>query len=238
MIHKLVHWALTGVIKRRHRKLKARVASEMSDRRAVANNDLIRATRPWDHAPDFVIGTWDDPYLYRWYIVPPHGMWPLGWLRKAFPKSKLARAIAERFAVNVYLHRFMRSDDDRALHDHPWANISLLLEGSYMEHVFQEKPKGVTNGHEYNVPETWIKMHTAGGWGGLSMRSAETAHRIELFKDKQGKEQPVWSLFITGRKERSWGFWCPKSWRHWENFVAEGKDIYAKGQSSVGAGCE
>jgi len=29
--------------------------------------------------------------------------------------------------ANVYLHRILRSDDDRAMHDHPWSNISYLL---------------------------------------------------------------------------------------------------------------
>lgn len=41
--------------------------------------------------PHQIIPSADDPYLLRWYIIP----------------------------LNVYLHKFMRSDDDRALHDHP-----------------------------------------------------------------------------------------------------------------------
>ena len=37
---------------------------------------------------------------------------------------------------NLYLHEFSRSDDDRALHDHPWLfNLSVLLSGTYVEHT-------------------------------------------------------------------------------------------------------
>ena len=36
---------------------------------------------------------------------------------------------------NVYLHHFLRSDDDRALHDQPWWNLSILLDGEYTEHT-------------------------------------------------------------------------------------------------------
>ena len=34
---------------------------------------------------------------------------------------------------NLYLHRYDGSDDDRALHDHPWRSISILLWGRISE---------------------------------------------------------------------------------------------------------
>ena len=59
-----------------------------------------RATLTWlgslhRRPPDFVIGGADRPYMRRWYLVPKNTQ------------------------LNVYLHHFRRSDDDRALHDHP-----------------------------------------------------------------------------------------------------------------------
>lgn len=45
--------------------------------------------------PDVVIGGDASPYMRRWWVIPRN----------------------RRF--NVYLHHFLRSDDDRALHDHP-----------------------------------------------------------------------------------------------------------------------
>lgn len=113
-------------------------------------------------APDKII---DGDYLWRWYLIPRN-----------------------RF-FNIYLHRFGRSDYDRALHDHPWASVSLLLKGEMIEHSF----KGIK--HIYRFLPVF--------------RSAKFAHRLELVKG------PVWTLFITGPKQRSWGFYCPNGWKHW-----------------------
>jgi hypothetical protein len=59
--------------------------------------------------PDCVIGPPDNPYLRRWWLIP-RNRW-----------------------FNLYLHNILRDDDDRALHDHPWANLSILLRGAYRE---------------------------------------------------------------------------------------------------------
>src|SRR5258708_303359 len=61
--------------------------------------------------PDVLIGKQDDTYMERWWVIPRN-----------------------RF-FNIYLHHFLRSDDDRALHDHPWLNASILLQGKYTEHT-------------------------------------------------------------------------------------------------------
>src|SRR5262245_55579519 len=62
-------------------------------------------------APDVIIGREGDDYLRRWYVIPRNRIF------------------------NVYMHQFIRSDDDRALHDHPWWNLSFLLNGRYVEHT-------------------------------------------------------------------------------------------------------
>jgi len=67
-----------------------------------------------DKEPSIVIGHDGLPYLKRWYIIPRN---------KYF---------------NIYLHQFLRSDDDRALHDHPWFSLSHIIEGSYNE-VLKDK---------------------------------------------------------------------------------------------------
>ena len=58
-------------------------------------------------APDFQIGGSVNPYCNRWWVIP-RNRW-----------------------FNIYLHEFVRDDDDRALHDHPWWNISIVLRGGY-----------------------------------------------------------------------------------------------------------
>ncbi len=141
--------------------------------------------------PDFVIGGHERPYLLRWYVIP-RNRW-----------------------FNVYLHRFLRSDDDRALHDHPWLfNISVLLDGCYVEH---------TAAGAAFVEEGAAK----GRWGG-------SPHRVQLLPLLRagGAEIPVWTLFVTGPKVREWGFLCPQGWRHWREFTSP------RDGGSVGRGCE
>ena len=121
--------------------------------------------------PDFVIGGQDDPYLLRWWLLPRNPLF------------------------NVYVHLFLRSDDDRALHDHPWAfNISHLLYGHYLEHTKEG---------------TFLRR--AGCW---KFRLGGAPHRIELTNTQ------VWTLFITGPRVRSWGFLCPQGWIHWRDFTS------------------
>lgn len=137
--------------------------------------------------PDFVIGGSDDPYLERWWVIPRN-----------------------RF-FNIYLHRFWRSDDDRALHDHPWFNVSYLLKGQYVEHTI--RPGGVHRAIHYVA-------------GNIKFRTPWAAHRIEV------NEVPVWSLFVTGPVLREWGFHCPAGWRPWKMFVDQ------RDSGQIGRGCE
>lgn len=116
--------------------------------------------------PDFVIG---DNYMHRWWLIPRN-----------------------RF-FNVYLHKIMRNDDDRALHDHPWWSVSVLLKGRLRE-VLRNRIR---------YPLRFIPL----------LRSAKLAHRLEVV------EGPVWTLFITGPVIRSWGFHCPKGFVNWKDFV-------------------
>jgi hypothetical protein len=93
----------------------------------------------------------------------------------------------------VYLHKFTGSDDDRALHDHPWGSVSFLLKGDLLEHRLNSRRV---------IP-----------WLVPVLRSAKFLHRLEVL---QG---PVWTLFITGPRVREWGFLCPNGWRHWAVFT-------------------
>ena len=144
-----------------------------------------RYVRP-DRGPDVIIGEKSRPYLRRWYVIPRNR-----WL-------------------NVYFHQFLRSDDDRALHDHPWWNLSWLLCGEYTEHTI-----GAGGVHRRVIRRA----------GDLKLRRAKAAHRIELHAG------PCWTLFVTGPRVRSWGFHCPAGWRHWTKFTA------GTNGETVGAGC-
>lgn len=155
---------------------------------------MIRAAiLRWARArrPDFVIGGLDDPYLRRHWLLPRN---------KVF---------------NVYVHEFLRSDDDRALHDHPWLfNCSILLEGMYWEHTSRG-----------------TRLHGTGDW---KFRWGAAAHRIELLRPLGNFGKPIhcWTLFITGPRCRQWGFHCPKGWVHWKLFTA------TDDQGLTGKGCD
>lgn len=176
--------------------------------------------------PHFIIGPLDEPYLIRRYIVP----------RNKF--------------LNIYLHKFMRSDDDRALHDHPWPWMSIVLKGGYWEH----RPDQLITSRSWRRP------------GSVALRGAGSPHRVELASHKEPRpndyehwfkstqppldvyqppgvytidlsnyapivEEPCWTLFVTGPKVREWGFHCEKAWVHWQEFTT------GKNGSEVGKGC-
>ena len=155
---------------------------------------LLRRLRAWAEdamrrPPDFVIGMPADPYLIRWWAIP-RNRW-----------------------FNIYLHEIRRSDDDRALHDHPWLNCSILLSGGYVEHT---------------IAKGGIEHRRLRAAGSITFRAPRAAHRLEVVP---GMGTTI-SLFVTGPIVRHWGFHCPKAgWRHWLDFTAPRR----KGE--IGRGC-
>jgi len=150
-------------------------------------------------SPDFIIG---DDYLQRWWLaknINTHDSSRLGELRSHTTRVD---------DYSCYLHRVTGSDDDRAFHDHPWCNASLIISGKYMEHT----PHG-----------SFLRCS-----GDRVYRSGTALHRLEVI------EGPVWSLFVAGKKYREWGFDCPNGWVHWKDFTG----YHETGNSRyVGRGC-
>lgn len=129
--------------------------------------------------PHQIIGRPDDPYLLRWYVIPRN-----------------------RF-INVYLHKFMRSDVD-TLHDHPWWFVSLILRGGYVEVSetrFTRKMAALCRTSVFDVRSPFWRRC-------IAYRPATYRHQVKL-PIENGVEQPCWTLIITGRNTRTWGFWCP-----------------------------
>jgi hypothetical protein len=170
-------------------------------------------------APDFVVGA-DNPdgaYLLRWYVTP----WR-GWFN-AIPEEQRTwwqRAIVAtvKWLPNVYLHMFLRDDDDRAHHDHPSWAFSGILRNGYVEHTIAAG--GIHHRRTY-AP------------GSIRFLPTRHAHRIELHRDADGRAIPCWTLFMFGPRVREWGFHCPeRGWVHWRAFTADGHP------GEVGKGCD
>jgi hypothetical protein len=151
------------------------------------------------------------PFLLRWYILPKNP-----------------------FGCNMYLHQFIRDDEDRALHDHPWFNMSLLLSGQYIEHTIRaggihwrqlfkagavkfrspwsahrvELTSGVPHGHGFCVsPDCDCDFQPGSCRGsGRVVRAPNLPEWVEY----DSSRAPSWSLFVTGPKMHLWGFHCPK----------------------------
>jgi len=89
------------------------------------------------------------------------------------------------FGVRVYLHRFVGSDPDRGLHDHPWPwAFSLVLSGWYIEELRRASKFRTVR---------WINFLTG-----------DTFHRVIL---PHGRRD-TWTLFAHRAKVvKEWGFW-------------------------------
>jgi len=122
----------------------------------------------------------------------------------------LARWIAY-LAGTIRLHRFLRGDDDRAPHDHPWWFITFPFT-SYVEKYWarvEEERGGVHWTTCTRIVKAW-RFH---------FRPAEFRHYVIGRAD--GKDKPFWTLCITGysSSKRKWGFWPDPTkfvyWRDW-----------------------
>ena len=131
---------------------------------------------------------------------------------------------------NVYIHRFLRPDADGALHDHRYANVSVILENDYVEELFYRWPHP-----RFDAGGTRITRRVYRSQGELIFRLPWTAHRVEPEHDGAGNVLPVITMFITGPHIRNWGFHCPKGWVPWEKFVGNPNTQYQGEQS--GEGC-
>lgn len=134
---------------------------------------------------DVAIGGRVDPYLLRWFVIP-RNKW-----------------------FGIYLHNMLRDDDDRALHDHPKFNISIVLRGGFYEEMPRDPfdPTGPTE-KVFRRP------------GDIVFRRPSAPHRLELPMPQPTYLPSSWSLFITGPAVREWGFWCKnRGWVPWQVFI-------------------
>lgn len=163
--------------------------------------------------PDLIIGPRNNPQTLRWHIF----RWR-GW--------------------QFSLHKWLRSDDDRALHDHSGHNVSIILNGGYWEVLREWLPENsifridswmhAGDGEYYRLVKHWRRPLVP------YFRRAEIPHRIALADDGR----PVWTLWLRWPPIREWGFHCPKGWKHWKEYCNT-RDYSTPGSASeIGPGCD
>ena len=112
----------------------------------------------------FIDGEQGEPYLERYYLFGA-----FGW--------------------HAYLHRFVDSDPDQRLHDHPWNRaVSLVITGGYNE----QRPTG--------ADAEAISIRNIRPFR-LNFLRGEDFHRVVL---QEGR--PAWTLFLRGPRVKGWGF--------------------------------
>jgi hypothetical protein len=142
-----------------------------------------------------------DVYLERYYLLgaPRH---PDG--EDAFDAQGNPRPGTVSGHWQLVLHRFAASDDNEALHNHPWEWAkSLILAGGYLEsRRFQDS--------SYVYRQRCLPGH-------IVSLTHDTFHAVELL------ETDCWTLFLMGPRVASWLFWLPRNGQYvpWREYLAQ-----------------
>lgn len=123
-------------------------------------------SKPWalfHHQFDLIRASDQVVYLRRWWLVKT----PWG---------------------GIMLHRMGGPDARPTLHDHPFAFVSIVLRGGYIERR--------RRGRSMDVQLNRVR------W--LNVMRRDDAHSIRLLL-----RYPTWTLVFTGKHRRTWGFWEP-----------------------------
>lgn len=88
--------------------------------------------------------------------------------------------------LNIFLHHFEHSDEP-VLHDHPWPFLSFVLKG--------------------RLSESFVIGGRLCVQGRIYFRKSTTLHFLSLIKN-----EPVWTLIITGPDVREWGYQLSDRW--------------------------
>lgn len=112
-------------------------------------------------------------YMYRFWLANPYN------------RDYVKRC---SWLPSIRVHRIMRADHDRALHNHPWLARTIILKDWY----FEETPRHSGNGRRSHCRETgYTGRLTPGDY-----------HRISCVP-----LEGVWTLFFTwGATPDGWGF--------------------------------
>lgn len=95
----------------------------------------------------------------------------------------------------VALHKMTNGDAREIVHDHPFAFLSIILRGGYVERRLNPRTMAIVEEHRVR-------------W--LNRVRTHDAHSITRLL-----RVPTWTLLLVGRTRRTWGFWSPL-WKYSE----------------------
>lgn len=116
-----------------------------------------------------------DGYMERYWLVPPSKWLPF----------------------DIRIHKILRSDNDRHMHDHPWASLSWILRGKYHE----EMPLDQKQNPALDLTRQRVRPMSEGC---IAWRKATDRHMLKLY------DGPVYSMFFMWTYQQKWGFYTPK----------------------------
>lgn len=147
-------------------------------------------------------------YMERYWLVPypdvkderDIGCYRMKWWREPFGW------LCQQFEIAIRIHHICTADFDRALHDHPWDFVSVVLRGGYIER------RPLDNGHPcFGHGSEEVASNTYRREASMVYRRATDRHRIINVGN-------CWTLFITGPKRQWWGFYIPSGKVYYKDF--------------------
>ncbi len=137
-----------------------------------------------------------DGYMERYWLVPYKigseggGAGARGCGPVAFRKRPIAWCF-QKLGVAIRVHKILRSDIDRAFHDHPWPFVTIICRNGYTEVTPVFDKSGLYKGERREFYQS----------GKILFRRAKDWHRLEIIPGYE-----PWTIFITGPWQQRWGF--------------------------------
>ncbi len=121
------------------------------------------------------LGEKECPYAYRWVFI--------------------------FFGYSIRVHKWLRSDDKRYMHNHAWWFLTFVLKGSYTDVSFDSdykmKVESCINdsiAHDQCIFKDVVKRFS------FRFRPSMHTHYVEI------PEGGAWTILLTGKPLRKWGF--------------------------------
>jgi hypothetical protein len=116
--------------------------------------------------------------------------------------SRLKPWLLEKLICGIRVHHIVKPDNDVEFHDHPYKwMLSIVLSGDYIETRLVDPVRGKEKNFSVTT-HNWLR--------------GDTFHKIISLGDRE-----VWTLFISGPKIKSWGFYNTgtRTYTPWRSFV-------------------